>query len=61
MNKTLLTVYLQQISFIIQYVNITENTVTAASFLGIYIITLYLEQVGHSKHYSLEFSEFSIM
>lgn len=60
MNKTLLAVYLQQISFIIQYVNVIENTVTAASFLGIYIIALYLEQVGHSKHYSLELSEFSI-
>lgn len=60
MNKTLLAVYLQQISFIIQYVNVIENTVTAASFLGIYIITLHLEQVGHSKHYSLELREFSI-
>lgn len=60
MNKTLLAVYLQQISFIIQYVNVIENTVTAASFLGIYIITLHLEQGGHSKHYSLELSEFSI-
>lgn len=61
MNKTLLAVYLQQISFTIQYVNIIENTVPAASFMGIYIITLYLEQVGRSKHYSLEPSEFPNM
>lgn len=61
MNKTLLAVYLQQISFTIQYVNFIENTVPAASFVGIYIITLYLEQLGRSKHYSLEPSEFPIM
>lgn len=41
MNKTLLAVYLLQISFIIQYVNFIENTVTAVSFLRTYIITLY--------------------
>lgn len=61
MNKTLLAVYLQQISFIIQYVNFVENTVTAASFLKIYIVTLYSEQLGHSKHYSLEPIRFPTM